>query len=141
MSEGLRFRRESAPFSLSVDQENAAKSSEDNKQVLTWKLQLPKDLSLEDFIGAIVTVNTNEDGTNMTTVQALGLVNCASSDDSLIKYVARGHVLDENGNSMTSTLIYEPNTGAATLKLTQVFSTEDGSASYNEETETLTFIF
>lgn len=52
MSEGIRFRRESASFNIVLDTSKGTKTDNNYR----WQLDLPKNLSVEDFVGKFVQI-------------------------------------------------------------------------------------
>lgn len=97
MSEGIRFRRESAPFNLVLAMSKGTEHKTETENQYIWQLDLPKNLSVEDFVGKFVQIIFDKDATALgsmsitcaiTNVMAMTLATGVSSITATAKFTA-----------------------------------------------------
>ena len=133
MSEGIRFRRESAPFNLVLAMSKGTELKTETENQYQWKLDLPKNLSVEDFVGKFVQVIFDKDAIALasftitcaiTNVMAMTLSTGVSSSSNITataKFTAPFNTGDINlsilyraDNGKTMATISTPATGDGT---------------------------
>lgn len=113
MSEGIRFRRESAPFNIVLDTSKGTKTDTNYR----WTLDLPKNLSVEDFVGKFVQIIMIDEPASMTitcvitNVTTLAVPGMPAMSSSITATADLPSPLAFGAGTMTLTFSYTANSG------------------------------
>lgn len=120
MSEGIRFRRESAPFNLVLAMSKATDKTETQCR---WLLDLPKNLSVEDFVGKFAQLVFDMDAasgvTTVTCAITSAVASTATGTNVISTEIDTPPVVSAGNTKFTLSIAYLVSSGKTTAILSE----------------------